>query len=285
VSRTHLGVRPLPAALAAGALLLATVAWQAPPPLYTLSVLNLGGGQALLVTTPGGHTLLIDGGDAPSLLAAALGAHLPFWRTHLDAVMLSAVDPAHVGGLRGLTARYSLDSALDPGAVYPSATYALWRAELREAGVPERKLRTGARYGLDDACALDVLLPTGLDPEAPTAPVALRLMLSRFSLLLLNRAALAAAPADLLADGARGATALVLPAGADDPSVYAALVRLLRPRLVVLPSTDDAREDPAADTVALHAAHALGARVWQGGDGASLKMTTDGARYRLQGGQ
>src|SRR5439155_8819117 len=99
--------RPLPAVLAAGGLLLATVAWQAPPPLYTLSVLDLGGGQALLVTTPGGHTLLIDGGDAPSLLAAALGARLPFWRAHLDAVVLSDVDLAHVGGLRGLTARYT----------------------------------------------------------------------------------------------------------------------------------------------------------------------------------
>jgi hypothetical protein len=151
--------------------------------------------------------------------------------------------------------------------------------------VPERKLRTGARYRLDGACALDVLLPAALNPEAPAAPVALRLMLGRFSLLLLNRAALAAAPADLLADGARGATALVLPAGADDPSVYRALVRLLRPRLVVLPSIDDAREDPTADLGALRAAHALGARVWQGGDGASLEITTDGARYRVQGSQ
>jgi hypothetical protein len=91
-----------------------------------------------------------------------------------------------------------------------------------------------------------------------------------------------------LADGARHDTALVLPAGADDPSDYGALVRLLRPRLVVLPSTDDAREDPedpTADRVALRAAHALGARVWQGGDGASLEVTTDGARYRVQGSQ
>jgi competence protein ComEC len=285
VSLPHVGVPPLPAAVGTGALLLVTVAWQAPAPLYTLSVLNLGGGQALLLTTPGSHALLIDGGGAPSPLAAALGARLPFWRSRLDAVLLSDVDLAHVGGLRGLTAHYTLGRALDPGAVYPSATYALWRAELREVGVPERKLRTGARYRLDDACALDVLLPTGLEPQAPAAPVALRLMLGRFSLLLLNRAALAAAPADLLADGARGATALVLPAGADDPSDYGALVRLLRPRLVVLPSTDEAREDPTADTVARRAAQALGARVWQAGDDASLEITTDGARYRVQGSQ
>ena len=35
----------------------------------------------------------------------------------------------------------------------------------------------------------------------------------------------------------------------------------------------------------LHAAHALGAWIWQGGDSARLKSTTDGARYRLQVGR
>src|SRR5919201_915448 len=86
---------------------------------------------------------------------------------------------------------------------------------------------SGARYRLDGACSLDVLLPATLNPDAPVAPVALRLALGRFSLLLLNRAALAADPADLLADGVHGDTALVLPAGADDPSVYAERAHLL----------------------------------------------------------
>ncbi len=57
------GLRPRPALAAAGALLVATVAWQAPRPrLYILAVLPLGGGQGLLLTTPGGRTLLLDGG-------------------------------------------------------------------------------------------------------------------------------------------------------------------------------------------------------------------------------
>lgn len=276
VAALNLGAWPISMAFCAGALLLT---WQVPQSVYTLSVVNVGGSRALLLTTPGGHTVLIDGGDRPSLLDAAVSARLPFWRSHIDAVVSSDVDSAHVAGLRGLTARYTVDRALDPGAVYPSATYALWRAELRDAGVPEGKLRLGTRYRLDAGAYLDVLLPAGLNPDAASAPVALRLVVGRFSLLLINRAALVADPADLVSDGRRHDTALVLPAGADDPSLYAILIHLLRPRLVVLPSLDDARDDPAADGVARRAAREVGARVWQGGDGAGLELTTDGARF------
>lgn len=288
------GLRPLPALGAAGALLLATVAWQAPPPrLYTLQALPLGGGQGMLLTTPGGRTVLLDGGATPSQLDAALGARLPFWRTRLDLVALSDADHAHTGGLRDLPGRYSIGQALDPGAVYPAADYARWRAALRAGGVPEAKLRAGDRYALGrdpDAgpspsppapAYLDVLQPGGLNPDAPDTPVALRLVVGRLSLLLLNRAALAAEPAALQADGRKRDTVLALPAGADDPREYATLIGVVRPRLVVLPAPDDARDDPAADLVAARAARAIGAQVWQSSGTTSLNITTDGIRYEL----
>ncbi len=278
----HVPVRPLWAGLGAVALLLATVGWQAPRPVYTLSVLDVGAGQALLLTTPAGRAVLVDGGDTPARLDAALGDRLPFWRSRLDAVVSSDLDVAHVGGLRGLTAHYTVGRALDPGAFFPTATYAQWRAELRGAGAAESKLRTGARYHIDRGAYLDVLLPFALNPNESQTPVALRLVVGRFSLLVLNRFALDAEPTALVADGARRDTMLVLPAGAA-PSSYPALIRLLHPRLVVLPSTDDARDDRATDHGMLRAAHTLGARVWQGGDSASLRVLTDGSRYTLQG--
>ena len=128
-----------------------------------------------------------------------------------------------------------------------------------------------------------MLLPTALNPDEPQTPVALRLVVGRFSLLVLNRFALDAEPTALLADGTRRHTVLVLPAGGADPSSYPALIRLLRPRLVVLPSTDDARDDPAIDHAVLKAAHTLSAHAWQGGDGASLPILTDGSRYTVRG--
>jgi len=234
----------------AGVLLLATVAWRLPPRASTVAVLPLRGGQGLLLTTPSGRVVLVDAGDAPSLLDAALGNRLPFWRSHLDDVILTDSDRAHVAGLRDLLDRYSLGGALDPGAVYPSTDYAAWRAALRQNGVPEAKLRGGRRVSLGDGVGLDVLLPAGLDPSAPRPPCAVRLTLGRLSMLVLNRAALDIDPI-VLAAGARGATVLLLPAGPSDPTVYDRLVRAIRPRLVLLPSPDDAHDDPATDADSL----------------------------------
>lgn len=258
----------------AGALLLATVAWRLPPRVSTITVLSLHGGQGLLLTTPSGRALLVDAGDAPSLLDAALGNRLPFWRSRLDAVILTDSDRAHVAGLRDLLDRYSLGGALDPGAVYPSSDYAAWRAALRQNGVPEAKLRGGRRVSLGDGLRLDALLPAGLDPSAPRPPCAVRLTLGRLSILLLNRAALDIDPM-VLAAGAHGATVLLLPAGPSGPTIYDRLVRAIRPRLVLLPSPDDAHDDPASDAVAIRAARAIGARAWQSDGADSLDLTAD----------
>jgi len=278
-------LRPVVALGAAVALLAATVAWQAPRGRYVLAVLPLGASQGLLLTTPGGSAALIDAGDTPSALNAALGSRLPFWRTRLDMMALSGVDRAHVGGLRDLLARYSVDRALDPGAVYPAADYVRWRAALRAGDVVESKLRAGARYALGRDAHLDALLPRGLDPDAPDTPVALRLVFGRLSALLLNRAALAypgLAPA-LQVDGVRHDTVLVLSgaAGAADPRDIAALVRLLRPRLVMLPPPTDTHDDPAADALVTRVARSLGVRVWQTTGHTLLELVTDGSRYDI----
>jgi len=67
-------LRPVAALGAAAALVAVTVAWQAPRGRYILAVLPLGASQGLLLTTPGGSTALIDAGDTPSALNAALGS-------------------------------------------------------------------------------------------------------------------------------------------------------------------------------------------------------------------
>jgi len=278
-------LRPVVALGAAVALLVATVAWQAPRGRYVLAALPLGASQGLLLTTPGGSTALIDAGDTPSALNAALGSRLPFWRTRLDMMALSGVDRAHVGGLRDLLARYTIGRALDPGAVYPAADYVRWRSALRTGGVAESKLRAGARYALDRDAHLNALLPRGLDPDAPDTPVALRLVFGRLSALLLNRAALAypgLAPA-LQAGGVRHDTVLVLSgaAGTADPRDIAALVRLLRPRVVVLPPPADPHDDPTADALVARAARLMGAQVWRTTGQTRLDITTDGSRYDI----
>ncbi len=244
----------------------------------TKRVTRHAGAPLLLFTTRSGYTVVVDGGDRPSVAATALGARLPFWQTGLDMVVATDVDAAHLGGLAGLTGRYSIARELDPGAVYPSVAYAKWRAELRDAGVPEAKLRTSATYRLDGAAHLDVLLPAGLNPDEPAAPVALRLVAGATSLLLLNAAALTAAPSDLAPPRGHRDSLLLLPSVAADPSLYAPIVQASHPALVIVPT--DGNNATTADLDAISAAaRAVGARVRLLCANSSVTVTADERRY------
>jgi len=84
----------VPLAIAAGEV----VAWRARPPAAVL--LDVGDGQALLLTGPAGR-VLVDGGPSPSRLAAALGEQLPPWEDRLAALVITSPALAHSGGLAG----------------------------------------------------------------------------------------------------------------------------------------------------------------------------------------
>lgn len=76
----------------------------APRPL-TISTLEVGKGNATLVRTQSGATILIDTGSDASILRA-LGTILPPWQRSLDAVILTSDKKASVGGLPDVLSRY-----------------------------------------------------------------------------------------------------------------------------------------------------------------------------------
>ncbi|MBI4730000.1 MAG: ComEC/Rec2 family competence protein [Acidobacteria bacterium] len=130
--------RAAPLALAL-ALLAAGMAWGravAPPPPRGLSLtaLDIGQGDALLVRDPGGATMLLDGGPDPARLLARLrraGVR------RLDILALSHPDADHVDGLVPVAERYPIGIALDSGldeeghSAYRAAIAALARRGIR----------------------------------------------------------------------------------------------------------------------------------------------------------
>jgi competence protein ComEC len=181
-----------------------------------------------------GVTVLLDGGNDARAAQALVGAHLPFWQRDISAVLVSAADPQHVGGLRGLTTIYNVHLAIDAGAIYPSATYAQWRAELRTAAVPRVATRTNLRLVLDPASLIDVLQPRSLSLDEDPAPVAYRIRIGHRVVLVLNQAAASSDSPLLKADGACVDDLVVT--GVLDPSTASFLLQDVRPRLTVLPA-------------------------------------------------
>jgi competence protein ComEC len=111
------GARPLGRWLLLAALLIAVVAWLAlrglPEGRLHVWFLDVGQGDAVLIRTPGGRQILVDGGPSPSALAAELGAVMPFWDRSLDLVILTHPDADHSAGLIPLFDRFRVDGTLD----------------------------------------------------------------------------------------------------------------------------------------------------------------------------
>ena len=113
-------------------------------------------GDAILIQTPHGQYVLIDGGADPSALANVLGKRMPFWQRDLMAVVLTAPDLRRLSGQLAAVQHYQAKRALvTPAALTGgNATVREWRRILSEqAGVqiriadhrhvPQPRRRTG----------------------------------------------------------------------------------------------------------------------------------------------
>lgn len=101
---------------------------------------DVGQGDAMLITTPAGFRILIDGGDgdAPFSTDQAQRVILPYLRRsridRLDAVVLSHAHFDHLGGLITVlrNRRIAVGEVLDPGIPHPSEHYVSFLQAIRD---------------------------------------------------------------------------------------------------------------------------------------------------------
>jgi competence protein ComEC len=116
-------------------------------------------GEAILIHTPDGKTILIDGGLDATSLGQELDKRLPFWQRSLDVVMLTTTRPDHMAGLQDIVSRYQVGEVLDAGMLHPSTGYALWRRTIAERGLHYVQVRQGATIAVGTQVILQVLSP------------------------------------------------------------------------------------------------------------------------------
>ena len=152
----------------------------------TLTVLDVGQGDALLLETREGSRLLVDGGPDPDRLLVALDERIPAWDRRIDVVVLSHPHEDHVAGLATLLARYQVRRVLEPGMRGPGPGWRAWDEVLGRGGVGRGTIATGGRLRLDEV-ALDVLWP---DPgSVPREPADTGTGINNVSVVFLGEAA------------------------------------------------------------------------------------------------
>ena len=124
-----------------------------------VDVLDVGQGDAILLTTPHGRQVLVGGGPSGIELARELSGVLPHWDRTLDLVVLTHPDQDHLGGLIEALRRYNTGAVGDAGVLHTSATFGLFEGE---AGVRAQYLR-GDSWEIDGV-RFEVLWPETNDP-------------------------------------------------------------------------------------------------------------------------
>lgn len=160
-------LRPLPATAGLVGILVAVTVATAPDGRLRVTVLDIGQGDAILVRTAHGRTLLVDGGPDPELTLRRLGANLPFHQRRIDMVLLSHPHQDHAAGLVEVLDRFEVGALVHAGIGFENAAYDRLLTDATRAGIPVRLARAGSSLALDADTTIELLYPSEADAALP----------------------------------------------------------------------------------------------------------------------
>ena len=120
--------------------------------------LDVGQGDAILIKTPAGQKILIDGGPDNSVLNQ-LGDNLPFFDNQIDVIILTHPHSDHVVGLVEVLKRYKVKEIYYTGAAHTTADYLAWLKEIKAQAIPLKIIKEPIILNLDQDLKLEFLYP------------------------------------------------------------------------------------------------------------------------------
>jgi competence protein ComEC len=145
--------------------------------------------HAILIQTPSGQQVLVDGGPDPDKICLELGEELPFWDKSLDLVLLTHAEDDHILGLLEVLSRYKVKQVMEPGFENDNVAYQEWLRLIDEKNITRTVARAGQQIELGDGIRMEVLHPQeefvgGSDEDVNNNSVVLRLVWKEISFLL-----------------------------------------------------------------------------------------------------
>lgn len=154
-----------PGLMLAVLLALVVLAWQqaarAPDGLLHLTLLNSNStwasGEAVLIQTPSGRHLLINGGPSPTALADELGRRLPYFQRRLDFLVVAGVKDNQLQALPPLVERFRPAQVLWAGESHAGRPARSLYQTVNELNIPLTQAASGQTLDLGDGAYLRIL--------------------------------------------------------------------------------------------------------------------------------
>lgn len=222
------------------AILMGAVALSRPDGKLNVWFLDVGHSNGVLIETPRGAQILVDGGRFPSRLLTEIGDRLPFTDRDIEVLVITQPDEFDYAALPALLSRYSATTVLTNGQPNLSDSY----SDLQEAIVDSQVItvQEGYTVEIDDGVLVEVLHPStqpDLRDSLDDGAVVLRVSYGDVSFLLTSDLS-RDAQEDMLASGILPlATVMQLPQHGTARSLSADFVAAVQPQAIA------AQIDPA----------------------------------------
>ncbi len=252
--------------------------WPSAPGRLRVTVLDVGQGDSVLVQTPSGRDVLVDGGPGRAVLRG-LGDELPWTDRSIEMLVLTHPQADHALGLLDVLARYDVRRVLAGPGVEASGTYRAWAAAVADEGTPIETARKGMRFDLGDGVVMEVLGPDAAeaaDRQINNTGAVLRISWGDVSFLLTADIEVKAERA-LLSDGVDlRATVLKVGHHGSKTSSSREFLDAVRPSLAVVSSgKNNPFGHPAPEVVDRLDDYAT---VYNTADAGAVRFETDGQR-------
>ncbi len=218
-------------------------------------LLDMGHSNAVMIQTPGGAHILIDGGRFPSRLLTAIGDRLPFYDREIEVLVITHPDEWDIAALSSVLQRYTVGAALYNGQPNTGAVYREIREQLAHAGTPVVDAVAGQRLEFSDGTQIDVLHPQtkpSITDKLGDAALVLRLSYGDVSFLLTSDVSAAAQREMIESDISPVAAVMQIPQHGRARALDEDFLGLAQPQVALLQSdVANRRDDPDPDTLAL----------------------------------
>lgn len=244
-----------------------------------LHFIDVGQGDSILIESPNGKTMLVDGGvkgAGPQVVSYLREIGV----SKLDIVVATHPDADHIGGLIPVLNSMTIEQFYDSGKVHTSQTFEEMLTLIDEKNIPYDVPTQGDNIKFDEDVTVKVLNANEQASDNNDASIVLKIVYGNVSFLLTGDAGIALEKEMMQYD----VSATVLKAGhhGSNTSSSEYFIRAVKPEVTILSyGKDNKYGHPHAEVV--DRLKEIGSKIYATADIGTITVTTDGVNYAVNG--